>query len=611
MCGVFGACFIDVSDARIVAATESLRARGPDHGATWRDPHCVLSHRLLAIKDTSPGGQQPMVSADGLAVLSFNGEIYNHRDLRAKLCARGVVFRSMTDTEVIVEGYRAWGEDIVRRLEGMFAFALWDSERRRVILARDRAGEKPLFYAAHGDGWMFGSEIKALHAAGLRRSHHEAALPFLLTYGYVPAPDTMFESVRQLEPGEMIVLETQRAPRRVRYYRAPFHETGDASSHDAVRSVRRLLVDAVDKRLESRLGVGAFLSGGVDSTIIVGILTRILRRRVSTFTVGFAGAPAFDETRYARLAATEFGTDHHEIFIQPADVSSSLERLVTIHDGPFGDSSSVAMLEVARSARQHVPVVLSGDGGDELFCGYPRLVAADLTERRRMVMRVAGLFTRWLPASRDARSPAARLRRFVRVANMPLAQRLVQWNAYFGDGLEQLVGRSLDFEAPYRWSRSLLVADGDPLANVMQHNFETYLPGDLLPKIDRTSMACSLEVRTPYLDEKLVDYVARLPARVHRGGLRTKRVLRRAFADLVPAPISRRTKMGFGLPLATWFRGPLRAFLCDALLDPRSRLGDLLELGVVRRYVDEHLRARADHAHRLFLLLTLEAWLRS
>jgi asparagine synthase (glutamine-hydrolysing) len=633
MCGIFGSVGCAATQQTNERALAALQHRGPDLQGAWLAGDVALAHARLKVIDLSDEAAQPMAGCDGRAVrVTFNGEIYNHHELRAELLARGHRFRSRSDTEAIVHGYEEWGEAVVDRLDGMFAFGLWDGRARRLLLARDRTGKKPLFYALAPDGCAlrFASEPKALYAAGLPRGCagglDEAQLPTLLALGFVPAPATIHRGVRQLAPATYLIHEPDIGRQRlVEYWRPTFLEPpARVSAKEARARVRELVVAAVQRRLESDVPLGAFLSGGLDSTIVVGVMARLLGRRVKTFSIGFAGDAAYDETAFAREAALAFDTEHTEFIVEPAQLASPalLETLVWHHDGPFADSSAVPTYTVSKLTKQHVTVALSGDGGDELFAGYLRFLAAEAAERLpRFVRRNIGSAAALLPRAPGERTLAGRARRFLASAALPLPERIAAWGGLFAGEIPSLLQpelvAALPLDGPGAYLRALFAAPpgATPLARLLEHNFRAYLAWDLHPKVDRCSAGVGLEVRSPLLDTALVEYVGRLPdARKrrpawHPRGPQTKRVLREAFADLIPEPIQRRGKMGFGMPLATWFRGPLRPLLGD-LLGPTARLHGLLQRSATDGLLQRHMSGE-DLSARLFLLLTLEIWLRS
>jgi asparagine synthase (glutamine-hydrolysing) len=615
MCGVFGAIG-GAEGMRAEPIVAALQHRGPDAHGVFRGTDALLVHTRLRIIDLSEAAAQPMAGCTPAVQLVFNGEIYNHRALRAELEARGHRFRSHGDSEAIVHGYEEWGAGVVDRIDGMFALGVWDASSRTLLLARDRTGKKPLFYTVSPDGQRlrFASEVKALVAAGHEDALDPAALPMLLSWGYVPAPATIHRGVRSLSPAARLEFRPGRGePREEIYWRPTFLDPPLAVGFDEARAgVRERVIAAVQRRLESDVPLGAFLSGGIDSTIIVGVMSRLLGRRVRTFSIGFGGDPAFDESAAARETARLFGTEHTEFQLEPPSMAL-LDELVRLHDGPFADSSALPTHAVARLTRQHVTVALSGDGGDELFAGYLRFLAAEAAERIPAPLRRGlGSLAHLLPDGRPVHSLDARARRFLGAAALPLADRVTRWNSSFAFDLRALlrpdVARSLDLDGPLDWQRNFFQGRGTALARLLEHNFRTYLAYDLQTKVDRCTAGVALEVRSPFLDTALVEYAGRLPDRFRRRGTRTKHVLRAAFADLIPPAIARRPKRGFAVPLARWLRGELRADLSDTL-SGRARVNDLLQRNMVQRLIDEHLAGRADRSAQLFTLLTLERWL--
>jgi asparagine synthase (glutamine-hydrolysing) len=616
MCGIFGSVFT-AAHVDVAAALASIRHRGPDASGVYRRPGVVLGHNRLSIIDLSEAASQPMLSRDQNVAVVFNGEIYNHHEVRADLEKLGHQFRTRSDTEVIVEGYLAWGADVIERLDGMFAIAIYDDARRRLVLARDRMGKKPLFYALAARSLRFASEPKALFASGVPLEMDPAALPSLLTFGHAVAPKTLYKGVHELPPASILSLDEGGAPSVRRYYRAPVTAPKLAvSAREAAREVRGLVEAAVERRLEADVPLGAFLSGGIDSTIIVGVMAKLGRGRVKTFTVGFEGDARYDETGFARIAADAFGTDHTELTLKPQGLEL-IEELVRANDGPFGDETYLPASLVAQATRERVTVALTGDGGDELFCGYPRFLTVEAMERvPRVVRSLAASIARRFPASPAARGRWARLARTARRSALPLPDRLLSWHTYFGFELYEMLTeearRSADLDEPFETNTRILEqsAGASPLSRILDHNLQVYLPYDLLPKADRTSMMHSLELRSPFLDTQLVDYVTRLPDHFKRRGPVTKWILKRAFRDLLPPQILRRRKMGFGVPLDTWFRGEREAYL-TRMLGPGAVLYQWIRRPFVERLLAEQKAGVAENGLRLWLLLTLEIWLRS
>ena len=626
MCGIGGELRFDdgrVDPGVLLAMREQLHHRGPDSDGLYVSPRGRggLAFRRLRIIDLSANASQPLANEDGSVQIVFNGEIYNYKDLRKGLVARGHTFRSQSDTETIVHLYEEKGADCIADLEGMFAIAIWDDRQQRLTLARDRAGKKPLFYYRSDRLFAFASEMKSFFV------HDEIpiepdpdAVPYYFIYGYVPSPATFYKNVRQLEPATVMTIDTDGRTASRRYWQLQYPREGEARRVDrkeAVAGVRERLTRAVEARLVSDVPLGAFLSGGLDSTIVVGLMSRLMNEPVKTFSIGFEGDPAYDETSYARMVAEKFKTDHTEFRVSPTAIDL-VEKLIWHHDGPFGDSSAVPTYIVSRLTREKVTVVLTGDGGDELFAGYLRFYAAVLSERiPHAVGRTAHAVLSQVPVPSNDRHLVARLQRFFRSTNLPLYDRMTKWNALFFDDIDRLLRpdfvatlpaidrlRYITGEMPWMEGRSTL-------SKVLHANFMSYLPDDLLVKTDRCTMANSLEARSPFLDRDLIEYVAGLPDDLKLRGRQTKVILREAFADLLPPAIQRRGKMGFGVPLGTWFRGDLREYMRDLLLSPDARYKMMLSAPYVESLVARHLSGEANLGHQLWSLLCFELWLRS
>jgi asparagine synthase (glutamine-hydrolysing) len=624
VCGICGELRFDgapVSEARIVAMRDRLLHRGPDSFGVHISTRATtgLGFRRLKIIDLSPNASQPMPNEDGTVQVVFNGEIYNYKTLRQGLVGRGHCFRSQSDTEVIAHLYEEKGADCIADLEGMFAIAIWDERGSRLTLARDRAGEKPLFYYRDHRLLAFASEMKAFFEhPGIPIAPDPEAVPYYFLYGYVPAPATIYKGVRQLEPGTVMTVEGDGRSATRRYWHIEFPQAAAVkpiARAEAAAGVREHLTRAVEGRLMSDVPLGAFLSGGLDSTIVVGLMSRLLEAPVRTFSIGFEGDPAFDETAYARLAAERFKTDHTEFRVSPSAIDL-IEKLVWHHDGPFGDSSAVPTYLVAKLTREHVTVALTGDGGDELFAGYLRFYAALLAERIPSAAgHAAHAVLSRLPVPANERHWLARAQRFSRSMDAPFHERLTGWNALFFDNLEMLLRP--DFVgglAPIDKLRHIsgeraLMAGRSPLSQALHANFTSYFAGDLLVKTDRCTMANSLEARAPFLDRELIEYVAGLPddLKLHAG--RTKVILREAFPDLVPPEIDRRGKMGFGVPLDAWFRGELRDYMRDLLLSPGARYRDMLAGPFVEGLVARQLAGAANFGQQLWSIMCFEVWL--
>jgi len=616
MCGICGHLAVetqrppDAPGVRRMAA--ALAHRGPDAEGFHSDGPALLGHRRLSIIDLSAAANQPILNEDGTVAAVVNGEIYNFAELRRELEAKGHHFRSHSDSETLVHLYEEHGEDCVAKLRGMFALALWDGRNRTLLCARDRVGKKPLHYAALGDGFWFASELRALHAGLQRRLDVDLdALDEYLTLQYVPAPRTAFAGVRKLEPAHTLVVKPGGTPRVSRYWRLSFAQGPAMSEREAVGEVRRLLEESVKLRMVADVPVGAFLSGGLDSSTVVALMARASSRRVTTFSIDLPGGAG--EAKWARLVAERWKTDHHELTVTP-DMVHILPEIVRRHGEPFADASAVPTHYVSELTKRHVTVVLSGDGGDEAFGGYHRYglerIARGIAALPLGARLVEELLRR-LPGPRMviARDFAPFLRR-------PVAERYLYFLARWHRDKARIVGPALRERAlENRVARdftALLSASSatDDTNRLLDLDVQTYLPDDILTKVDIASMAHALEVRCPLLDHVLLERVAAMPGALKLHGLRGKQILRRAVKDLVPAPILTRRKRGFSLPLARWFRGELEELARDLLTDRTARERGLFDPASVVRILDEH-RAGGDHADRLWSLIVLELWFRT
>ena len=619
MCGICGELTFDGAVVRaetIVAMRDRLEHRGPDDQGVFvsDDRRAGLGFRRLAIIDVSPIANQPMANEDGTVRVAFNGEIYNFKSLRSRLVANGHQFRSQSDTEVLVHLYEDVGPKFVEEIDGMFAIAIWDARAKRLVLARDRAGKKPLYVYQDSRRLLFGSEIKAIFAhPDVRVQIDETQIAPYLTYGYVPHPATFYRRVTQVDPAGVVVVDESGRMESRRYWQLRFPDAGDELRVDrraARERVRELVTDAVARRLVSDVPLGAFLSAGIDSTIVVGVMSRLMNAPIKTFTIGFEDAPAFDETAAARQLAARFKTEHTEFRVKPSAVDL-IDRLIWHHDGPFGDSSAIPTFLVSQLTRQHVTVVLTGDGGDELFAGYLRFQAALAADR---VPRAAGplldAVLALLPKAPHERHLLARARRFARFMHLPLVERLVRWNSIFQDDLPSLLEKGPAVDPLAHLSSAIETSRASsPLNRLLAANYASYLPDDLLVKTDRCTMANSIEARCPLLDTALTEYAASLPDGLKLDGRRTKAILRDAFADLIPQDIDRRPKTGFGVPLDAWFRGELRDYVRDTLLAPSAVSRQYFKATAVQRLIDDHQQGRVNIGHRLWTLVCFERWL--
>lgn len=620
MCGIAGKRFHDPRRAVEPGVLERMSAilahRGPDDAGVHRDGAVGLVARRLAIQDLSAAGHQPMGSPDGRFWITFNGEIYNFLLLREGLERHGVRFRSRSDTEVILALYARHGPACLEQLRGMFAFAIWDRETGTLFAARDRLGKKPLFYHHGPEAFVFASEPKALlQDPDVPAVPDPVALHHYLTYGYVPAPWSAFRGVRKLPAAHYLVLRDGQLTLG-RYWTLRYTPKRREAEGPLTEELLDRLTEAVRLRLISDVPVGAFLSGGLDSSAVVALIRRVTGAPVRTFSIGF-DRPDYDETRYARLVARHLGTEHHEAVVKP-DAVSGLQQLVWHYSEPFADASALPSLALCEMARGFVTVALNGDGGDEGFLGYDRYLGTALLGRLdrlpAAVRRLGGRAAGWLPRG-TAKSLAYRLRRLAEAWPLEPSRRYAAWMTCFGnDDKAALYAPGLAAELGAADSLALLeaaVAASDApgvLERLVHADVQLYLPDDLLVKMDIASMAHSLEVRSPFLDHEVVEFAATLPVRMKLRGWTQKYLLRRAMRGLLPEPVLRRPKMGFGVPIDHWLRHELREMAYDLLLDGRARQRGYFRPEVVRRYLDEHVAGRAHHHARLWALLVLEQW---
>jgi asparagine synthase (glutamine-hydrolysing) len=606
----------------VVGMARRLAHRGPDAEGVHVDGPIALGHRRLSIIDLSEAAHEPLANEDGSLWLVLNGEIYNYRELRKDLEARHR-FRSQGDAETVLHLYEERGDEAIGALDGMFALALWDGPRRRLLLARDRTGKKPLFYYDGVHLFAFASETKALLAhPGVPHERDESALPLYLTYGYVPTPTTFYRGIKSLPPGHLMVAGESGCAGPRAYWNVQFRDGPAADAAEEEERFRLLLRQAVARRLVADVPLGAFLSGGLDSSAVVAMMAEQASGRIRTFTIGFAGGKEYDEREHARLVAQRFGTEHTEFVVEPKALDL-VDRLVWHHDGPFGDSSAIPTYLLAELTRARVTVALNGDGGDEVFAGYLRFYGGALSAQLpRWMFAAAAHGLSLLPEPRDRRHPLRFAKRFAEAGSLPLAERYLRWNGYFTSGLLELLRPELQpvatadrLLASYRASlqRALVREPGaraTTLSRLLQLNFETYLPDDLHVKMDRMSMAHALETRSPFLDTAVVEFGAGLPDRSRMRFARGKILLRRALKGVLPDSILTRGKMGFGAPLGAWFRGELEDFVQERLLDPRSSLYEYARPEPVATLLRRHREGAADLSAQIWALLTLESWLR-
>jgi asparagine synthase (glutamine-hydrolysing) len=635
MCGIVG--FVDLQNSLETAERRRTLARmlrrivhrGPDDEGSLIEADVALGMRRLSIIDLA-GGHQPIFNEDKTCAIVFNGEIYNYRELKRELEAKGHRFKTNSDTETIIHLYEEYGADCVKHLRGMFAFAVWNARTRELFLARDRAGEKPLYYALTRTGSLvFGSELKTLLAhPHIERETDIEALDAYLSFGYVPDPLTIFCGIKKVPPAHRLTFKDG-ALKIERYWDYPFQdEATNKSATELIEELRARLDDAVRSLLIADVPLGAFLSGGIDSSTVVGLMSRYARETnsppVKTFSIGFR-EDSFNELSAARMAAEHFRTEHHEFIVTP-DICRIVEELVWHFDEPFADSSAIPTYMVSKLARRFVTVALSGDGGDELFAGYTRYA---INQNRNQFARLPRAVRRGLMRPLARRLPhSARGRNFLNNIALDQLARYTDYVSIFTD-LNKHALYTDDFSAQLRRAASDYSpqADDSPASlrfqtiaanaptrdethRLLYLDAQTYLPGDILTKVDRMSMAVSLETRAPLLDYKLMEFVARIPSRLKLREGETKHILKRAVADLVPPPIIARVKQGFGVPMVEWINSELREMIRDTITSARARSRGIVNQKYVDVLLDEHERKRRDHSMQIWTLFMLELWQR-
>jgi len=629
MCGISG--IVDLNDQRVIDASvlrkmnAAIAHRGPDGDGFHFEPGVGFGHRRLSIIDLE-GGRQPLYNEDETVVVTYNGEIFNFLEVERELIARGHRFRTRCDTEVVVHAWEEWGEQCLQRFNGMFAFAVWDRTKQTLFIARDRLGVKPLYYASLADGVLiFASELKALMAhPDLPRRIDPKAVEDYFTFGYVPDPKTIYRDVHKLEPGAYLKVSRRGgAVTPVRYWDVPLMGDTRAIGSEAEwqADLRERLKESVRKRLMSDVPLGAFLSGGIDSSAVVAMMREVGVRDLLTCSIGFR-EPRYDESAFALKVAEAKKTNHKAEVVEASDYSL-LDRLVGIYDEPYADSSAIPTYRVCELARRHVTVALSGDGGDENFIGYRRyrLFAAEEAVRRRLPQglrrAVFGPLGRWYPKL-DWAPRVLRAKTTFQALARETTEAYLHGVSICSDELRAQLF-SPDFKRSLGTYTSAQVFDEhsrgkvfpDALALVQYLDFKTYLPGDILTKVDRASMAHSLEVRTPFLDYEFVEWVASLPSSVKLKGAEGKHILKEALRPLLPEDVLFRKKMGFAVPLDVWFRGSLRQHILDVVGGPRLRESGMFDPEVLKRIVADHQSGRRDYSAPLWSLLMFDGFLKS
>src|SRR5438128_878854 len=622
MCGIVGKVDFRTSVERslIERMCAAMEHRGPDSRGVWCDDGVGFGMQRLAIIDVV-GGDQPIFNEDRTVAVVMNGEIYNYRELRSELRARGHVLSTQSDTEVLVHLYEDYGDSLVDRLRGMFAFAIWDVRRHRLLLARDRVGKKPLFVVRRGTKVWFGSELMALlQDPEIARVPNPAAIAAYLAYQYVPNPMCALAGVEKLPPASIMTIDKEGASTRG-YWTLDYGEPANLAARQEVEArLRGLIWEATRIRLVSEVPLGAFLSGGIDSSAVVAAMADQTAGQVKTFSIGFSDAD-FDELHYARLIAERFSTDHHEFVVEPhaLEIMPSLAR----HYGePFADPSAIPSFYLAKLTSNHVTVALNGDGGDESFAGYQRYISNERAARLNWVpqrlRRLAPALVERVFAGEDTTSLAARASRLGQLWAMDPYERYGHWMSAFQssrhrDMLQPDFIATIEDWRPEEvigevWRRSDAPSRVD---RMLDTDVKTYLPGDLLVKMDTATMAYSVEGRSPFLDHHLMEFAASLPARFKLHGMSGKVMLKSALRGVLPDEVLDRSKMGFGVPLARWFRKELRHLPGTLLLQQDARVHTYVKPTAIQKMIDEHHTEAADHSLRLWVLLQLEVWHRA
>ncbi len=640
MCGLAG--FVDQSlqsDADNLTRTvqrmaDTLLHRGPDDDGSWADAEVgvALGHRRLSIIDLSSTGHQPMMSGDGRYIIAYNGEIYNFQDLRRELEAEGVGFHGTSDTEVIVEACAHWGpQAAIKRLNGMFAFALWDRRARRLVLARDHLGIKPLFWGHFEGLFLFGSELKALRAhAGWQPRVNRRALASYLRHFYVPAPWSIYEGVSKLKPGHMLIWQPGQPPQTHRYWdlrqaaESAYQDPYAGTSEDALEELDWLLKDSVKRQMISDVPLGAFLSGGIDSSAVVALMQAQSSRPVRTFSIGFSNQ-RYDEAPHARAVAAHLGTEHTEYYAQPSDALDLIPKLHQIYDEPFADSSQLPTYLVSQMARRKVTVALSGDGGDELFAGYHHYrICAAVWRRlsmapgplrnaaagavRRLPAGLTSAMGAVLPGASGRQLSMGRLQRIGQVlgARGPddLYRRIIsQWH-----DPKQVVTGAAEYNGEI-WDEAAVAAIPGFIPRMQYYDSVQYLPDDVLTKVDRASMAVSLETRLPLLDYRVLAFAWRLPMSMKMGEGGGKWILRKLLARYLPPDLFERPKVGFGVPIDAWLRDDLRQWAGDLLAESRLRADGFFDPAPILAAWRTHLAGDADLSYMIWTILMFQQWL--
>ena len=614
ICGIYnGKSGEPVSGQLLEHMTGSISHRGPDDSGAYLDGPLGLGFARLSIIDLS-GGHQPMTNETGDIWLVFNGEIWNYKELRKELIEKGHQFRTNSDTETIVHAYEEYGVDCVARLHGMFGFAIWDASRRRLLLARDRAGKKPLYYTRANGSFIFGSEIKALlHHPDVKRQADPQALADFLSVRYVPGPATLFANIYKVLPGHWLLYENDNI-REECYWDYSFGQTERRPIEEYIQDIRQHVRRAIEERMIADVPVGAFLSGGVDSSIVTGTMSQLTNYPVQTFAVGF-DVEGYSELPYARLVADHFRTEHHELVVKCSDLSEYWPLLTWHRDEPVSEPSDLGVYLVSKLARNYVKVVLSGEGGDELFAGYPKYVV-DWMARYYHMLPTPVRDNVVMPLLDQLPYSMRKLKTAARNLSQPAPQRWMSWFGIFNGQLKEnilseSIKANIDIDSSRVFRRWLAKnPQRDNLSSMLYLDTKIWLPDNLLMKGDKMTMAASLEARMPLLDYQLTEYAASIPSKDKIRPFKAKYLFKRAYADFLPETILTRKKMGFNVPTGTWFREGQRNLITQLLLSERARDRGYLNDAFVASLLRDHLEGKTNYQSQLFILASLELWFR-
>ncbi|MEW6009459.1 MAG: asparagine synthase (glutamine-hydrolyzing) [Candidatus Omnitrophota bacterium] len=621
MCGICGKVYLDnrktIDNNIINRMCNVLKHRGPDGGGIFVDGNVGLGHRRLKIIDLSQAANQPMSNEEESIWIVCNGEIYNFRQLRSNLERKSHIFKSNTDIEVIIHLYEEVGVECVKQLRGMFAFCLWDNKKRRLLLARDRVGKKPLVYCIVGDSLIFASEIKAiLQDPCVIPQVNLNALDDYLTYQYVPAPETMFLGIKKLPPAHIMVYENGKINIE-KYWSLDYRNKTLMRQEEICQRLLEILKEATRIRLISDVPLGVFLSGGIDSSAIVSLMSEVSSEPIKTFSIGFE-EESFNELQYAQRISRIFNTKHREFIVKP-QAADILPKLIWHFNEPFADSSCIPTYYLSKMTREEVTVALNGDGGDESFAGYERYVANKLAAAYDLIpLSLRKIFNflilDHLSESTNKKDFIKRLKRFTKVNSDP-KQRYSSWMSIFDEGLKRdLYSKEFIHNLNYRGGSAYIreayhQAKADNFLDAtLSVDVATYLAGDLLVKMDIASMANSLEARSPFLDQEVMEFAASIPANLKLNGWTTKYILKKAFAHRLPKEILNRVKAGFAVPIGSWFRKELKDYAYNLLLDNRAIRRGYFRKGAIQQILDEHINGKIDHGGRIWSLINLELW---